>query len=266
MTFLLDRKEGPQEVALSRHAIGSNEFLAALPEADRSELSSRLRTVDLARRAVLHNVGENFRGAYFPHDGIVSLVVDLSTGEMIEAGTVGRDGVVGGAAGTPGAIALNRAVVQVEGRASLIGAEDLRAVADRSPSLRNKLLLHQHFLLGQAQQCAACNASHPIERRLARWLLRCRDLTRRDELPLTQEFVAEMLGVRRSSVSIVANILQRAGLIEYRRGHLRMLDVDGLRRSACECYDAINSLAGRLLGGSPPSAAPAGGNGSARMR
>jgi CRP-like cAMP-binding protein len=102
--------------------------------------------------------------------------------------------------------------------------------------------------LAQAQQSAACNATHTLEERLSRWLLRCRDLLDSDEIPLTQEFLAEMLGVRRTSVTLVASALQRSGLIQYRRGHIRLLDLEGLRESACECYATIKAHAGRLLG------------------
>jgi CRP-like cAMP-binding protein len=223
-------------------------LLACLPQSDQEALSAHLGVAELAPRQILHNPGERFSAVYFPHEGIVSLVVDLSTGEMVEAGTVGRDGVVGGAAAFVGAVPLSRAVVQVGGLASVIRADDLCRFADQNPRLRTKLFLYQYFLLAQAQQCAACNASHPVERRLARWLLRCRDLAGRDDIRLTQEFLAEMLGVRRSSVSLVANTMQSAGLIQYRRGYIRLIDIEALRKAACECYAALNSLSALLLG------------------
>jgi CRP-like cAMP-binding protein len=234
-------------MAVSTDAYLSNRLLACLPQSDRDVLSAHLSIEELAPRQILHNTGERFSAVYFPHEGIVSLVVDLSTGETIEAGTVGRDGVIGGAAAFVGAFALNRAVVQVGGLASVIHPDDLCRFTDRNPTLRTKLFLYQDFLLAQAQQCAACNASHPVERRLARWLLRCRDLAGRDDIRLTQEFLAEMLGVRRSSVSLVANTMQSAGLIKYRRGQIRLLDIEALRKSACECYGVLNSLSALLL-------------------
>jgi CRP-like cAMP-binding protein len=235
-------------MVVSADAHLSNRLLACLPQSDQEALSAHLAIAELAPRQILHNAGERFGAAYFPHEGIVSLVVDLSTGETIEAGTVGRDGVVGGSAAFDGAFALNRAVVQLGGLASVIDADDLCRFTDRNPTLRAKLFLYQDFLLAQAQQCAACNASHPVERRLARWLLRCRDLAGRDDIRLTQEFLAEMLGVRRSSVSLVANSMQVAGLIKYRRGQIRLLDIEALRETACECYDALNSFSALLLG------------------
>ena len=137
-------------------------------------------------------------------------------------------------------------MVQVRADASMIEPDALRLMVERSPGLRNSLMLYQHYLLAQAQQCAACNAMHPVESRLARWLLRCRDLTGRADMALTQEFLAEMLGVRRSSVSLVATALQRNGIIDYRRGQIRLLNVARLKALACECYDAVNTLAERL--------------------
>jgi CRP-like cAMP-binding protein len=236
---------------LSRSLHTANRFLARLPEPEQKALFSNLELVELNQHQVLHEMGRPIEAVYFPHSGIVSLVVDLKSGDMVEAGTVGCDGVAGGAAGFGRVEALNRAVVQVAGSASSVTAKELRALADGSPELRGQLFSQQQFLLAQAQQCAACNGIHPIERRLARWLLRCRDIAHRDELELTQEFVAEMLGVRRTSVSMVANILQRAGLIETRRGSVRLLDIDGLRANACECYAVICDLSERLLGYRP---------------
>lgn len=226
----------------------ANQLLARLAEPEREALLPHLRTVELVGGQVLHDVGERYKAAYFPHEGIVSMVVTLSNGDMVEAATVGRDGVVAGAAALAGAVALSRAIVQVRATASTIEPDALRLVTERSAGLRTKLMLFQHYMLAQAQQCAACNALHPVERRLARWLLRCRDLTGRSDMTLTQEFLAEMLGVRRSSVSLVANALQRAGVIDYRRGQVRLLKIERLNELTCECYEALNSLSRRLFG------------------
>ncbi len=231
---------------MSRHLHYGNQILARLPEAEKALLSPHLKRVDLGRNTIVHKFGEPFSAVYFPHDGIVSLVIDLSTGDTVETATVGREGVVGGAAGF-GAVAVNRAVVQVGGSASMIHAGDFRPLLNRSPTFRDMVALYQHFILAQAQQCAVCNTRHPVEQRLARWLLRCRDLTDWTDIPFTHEFMADMLGVRRSSVSLVANTLQRAGLIDYRRGRVRLLNIEGLRASACECYGLINEISERLL-------------------
>jgi len=236
---------------VSEDAHCANRFLARLCESDQQTLFPCLGIVDLAQKTTLHDVGQPYKAAYFPHDGIISLVVNLSTGDMVEAGTVGRDGVAGAAAAFTGALPVNRAVVQIGGRASAISVDDLCAVIHRSPGLRDRITLYQDFLLAQAQQCAACNATHPVESRLARWLLRCRDIADRDDLNLTQDYIAGMLGVRRTSVSAVANNLREAGLIECRRGGLRLLDIDGLRATACECYEAMNEISEALLGYRP---------------
>jgi CRP-like cAMP-binding protein len=184
---------------------------------------------------------------YFPHSGVVSLVVELNIGEMIETAMVGRDGVVNAAAALDGKVSFNKGIVQVAGAASVIDVEKIRRLADQLKSFRALLIRHEQVLFAQSQQSAACNASHSVENRLCRWLLRMRDLAGSDDLTLTQEFLAQMLGVRRPSVSVVANTLQKAGLIRYRRGHIRLLDVKGLRRGACECYGTVKAHYARLL-------------------
>jgi CRP-like cAMP-binding protein len=138
-------------------------------------------------------------------------------------------------------------VVQLAGRASVVDVGHVRSLAAGSVGFRTMLMRHEQFVMAQAQQSAACNASHTVEARIARWLLRCRDLAGSDDIALTQEFLAEMMGVRRTSVSLVANALQQAGLIKYRRGHIRLLDVGGLQASACECYETVKKHSERLL-------------------
>jgi CRP-like cAMP-binding protein len=230
---------------LSIHS--SNHMLAALTATDRDALLPHLKVVELPQEMVLFDAGDPIKAVYFPHIGIVSLVVDLSSGDMIEAAMVGQDGVVGGSAALNGGLSLNKAVVQLAGRASVGDVEHVRSLADSSAAFRTALMRHEQFLMAQAQQSAACNASHAAEARISRWLLRCRDLAGSDDIALTQEFLAEMMGVRRTSVSLVANTLQQAGLIKYRRGHIRVLDVEGLQDAACECYGTVKSHAGRLL-------------------
>jgi CRP-like cAMP-binding protein len=230
---------------LSLHS--SNLMLAALTPPDRDALLPHLKVIELPQELVLFDAGDPMKAVYFPHMGIVSLVVDLTSGDMIEAAMVGRDGVVGGSAALNGDLSLNKAVVQLMGRASVADVEHVRALAESSVVFRTALMRHEQFVMAQAQQSAACNASHAVEARISRWLLRCRDLAGSDDIALTQEFLAEMMGVRRTSVSLVANTLQQAGLIKYRRGHIRVLDVEGLQDAACECYDTVRSHADRLL-------------------
>jgi CRP-like cAMP-binding protein len=228
----------------------SNQVLAALLPADLDLLLPHLRFVDLPQETVLFEAGGAINRVFFPHNGIVSLVVELASGDMIEAAMIGREGVVGGLSALDTNISVSRAIVQVAGAASVVESEIVRRLADQSLGFRATLIKHEQILLAQSQQSAACNAVHTLEARLSRWLLRCRDLIGSDDIALTQEFVAQMLGVRRTSVSIVANTLQQAGLIKYKRGHIRLLDLEGLRDSACECYGTVKALSDRLIG--PP--------------
>jgi CRP-like cAMP-binding protein len=237
---------------MAQSHFSSNQVLASLLPADAGLLLPHLRFVDLPQETVLFEAGGTITRIFFPHSGIVSLVVELTSGDMIEAAMIGREGVVGGLAALDTNISVSRAIVQVAGAASVVEVDVVRALADQSIGFRTTLIKHEQILLAQSQQSAACNAAHTLEARLSRWLLRCRDLIGGDDIALTQEFVAQMLGVRRTSVSIVANTLQQAGLIKYKRGHIRLLDLQGLRDSACECYGSVRALSDRLIG--PPRA------------
>jgi len=229
----------------------SNQLLASLPAPDLDLLLPQLRFVDLPQETILFEAGDTISRIFFPHSGIVSLVVELGSGEMIEAAMIGREGVVGGLAALDSNVSVSQAIMQVAGAASAVDVDVVRRLAEQSNGFRTILIKHEQLLLAQSQQSAACNATHTLEARLSRWLLRCRDLIGGDDIALTQEFVAQMLGVRRTSVSIVANTLQQAGFIKYKRGQIRLLDVDGLRESACECYGAVKAVSDRLIG--PPS-------------
>ena len=162
---------------------------------------------------------------------------------------VGRDGVLHAASALDGKISLNRAIVQLPGYGSVISAQHLSDAADEFRDLRALLIRHEQVILAQAQQSGACVAAHVVEARMCRWLLRCRDLARSDELFITQEFLAQMLGVRRSHLSVVANTLQKAGFISYRRGRVRIVNPDGLKEAACECYETVRGHYARLLNG-----------------
>jgi CRP-like cAMP-binding protein len=223
-------------------------MLASLSAADFETLRPHLRPVELRQETVLFEVGDEINRAYFPHTGVISLVVNLASGEIIETGMIGRDGLLGGSAALNGKISVNRAIVQIAGTASTLDLDYLKSLADASITFRTTLNRHDQLILVQAQQSAACNISHSLDARLARWLLRCRDLMDSDDLVLTQEFIGQMLGVRRSSVSITSSTLQQAGLIRYNRGKIRILDVEGLQGAACECYGTVRSQSERLLG------------------
>jgi len=227
----------------------SNQVLASLAAGDLDTLMPYLRFDDLPQGRVLSEAGGTIDRIYFPHAGLVSIVVVLATGEMIEAAMVGREGVVGGLAALDG-ISIGTAIVQIAGSASVVDVKHVRQLVEQSPGFRTTLIKHEQVLLAQSQQSAACNSTHKLGARVSRWLLRCRDMVGADDLHLTHEFIAETLGVRRTSVSIVANTLQQAGLIKYKRGHIRLLDLEGLRDSACECYGTVKALSDRLIG--PP--------------
>ena len=152
---------------------------------------------------------------------------------------VGYDGMLGAAAVIDGRVSINRAIVQLAGTCRCCDANSLRQVLDQCGTLSALIAKHEQVLLAHAQQSAACNATHDLESRLARWLLRARDLAGSDELDLTQEYMAEMLGVRRTSVTLTAHSLQQAGPLKYSRGHIRILNVDALRELACECYEVV---------------------------
>jgi CRP-like cAMP-binding protein len=226
----------------------TNLLLASLPPENMAALVPHLRVVQLPQETVLFEAGDTIKAIYFPHTGIVSIVVDLASGETIETAMIGRDSLVGGSAALDDDIALNRAVVQVAGVASVVDVGTFRGLAQQSHTFHATMARHRQFILAQAQQSAACNAAHTLEARLARWLLRCRDLLGSDDIPLTQEFLAEMLGARRTSVTLVASALKQAGFIRYRRGHISVIDVEGLRDSACECYKTNKAQGKRLIG------------------
>jgi CRP-like cAMP-binding protein len=234
----------------------NNLLLNSLSVADAAVLRPHLRIIDLPQGDILFDVGDPIHQVYFPHSGIVSLVVSLATGETIESAMIGRESLVGGSSGLNGQESVYKAIVQIAGTASVLDSDRLRGLADASPASRTALFRHEQMILVQAQQSAACNATHTVEARLARWLLRSRDLQGSDDLVLTQEFLSQMLGVRRTSVSVVANTFQQAGFIRYSRGHIRILNLDGLRETTCECYHTVKAQAERLLSPSQGIAPP----------
>jgi CRP-like cAMP-binding protein len=192
-------------------------------------------------------IGDPINHVFLPHSGIISLVVELDQGERVEVAMIGRDSVLNLSGVLAGSTAVTNAIVMLPGVASLLNVDQLRIEAERRPALRGLLAAHGMAIFVQAQQTAGCNASHSVENRLARWLLRVRDLTGSDTFRLTQEFMAQMIGARRNSVSIVANTLQRSNYIRYSRGHIEIIDLDGLNRTACECYVAVKQHCEKLF-------------------
>lgn len=228
-----------------------NHFLSSLSASDSALLQPHLSEKDLPLGRVLYRAHEAITYVYFPSTGVVSLVVGLTNGQFVEAGMFGRNAAVGASAALDSRMALNEAIGQVGGTGVTASIQELKKLVAQSETLRIALVRQEETVLAQAQQVAACNAVHELEERLSRWLLQVRDLLQTDTLPLTQEFLGQMLGVQRSSVTLVARKLQEAGLIDYRRGRIRILDVTGLHESCCECYAAINAHFLRIVNWAP---------------
>ncbi len=224
----------------------SNFLLGRLAPATLARLAPHLSVIDLAATEVLAEPHQRIQRVYFPHSGIISCIVELSDGATIETGMIGRDGVFGASQALDDKVSLNLVTMQVAGRASVIAPERLRALANGMPEFKTLLIKYEQFSFAQVQQTAACNAVHDIDARACKWLSRMHDLVGPD-LPLTQEFFARMMGVRRTSVTTVAGALQEGGLISYSRGRLHIVDIERIRERACECDGAVRSHFQRMF-------------------
>jgi CRP-like cAMP-binding protein len=224
-----------------------NRLLQLLPAADYEALRPHLQIVELNKETVLVEAGGALTHVFLPHFGIVSMVVSLSEGQTVAVAMIGNDGIVGAAEALADGIALTDAVVLCPGTASAIAVADVRTFADQNAAFRNLIARYAQTLLTQAQQSAACNATHSVEERLSRWLLRARDLWDGETLPMTQELLARMIGVQRNAVSIVAHALQEAGVISYSRGRIEITDMEALLDTSCECYRTVKARHARLL-------------------
>jgi CRP-like cAMP-binding protein len=218
-----------------------NRILSRAGPVDFEDVRRQLRAVELKYGTVIAESRSRVNEVYFPHSGILSCVVELEDGSAIESGMIGKDGVFGAGQAIDNKLSLHKVVVQVPGTASVISADHLKAVAQSSSDFLTLLIKYEQFFLGQVQQNTACNALHSVEQRMCKWLLRMYDLVG-THLPLTQEFMAQMMGVQRTSVNGVARQLQSEGLISYRRGHVTILDIDLVERRACECHRTIREL------------------------
>jgi CRP-like cAMP-binding protein len=225
-----------------------NLLLSQLGQEDFELLEPYLKVTAFEQHSVLFEAEKEIRHVYFPTGAVVSLVVTLESGETVEAAMVGADGVVGASAALDGRVSLSRGIIQLPGDIVVCSLDGLKSAALQSPKLLSVLIRHEQTVYAQAQQSAACFASHHVQMRLCRWLLRARDLSGTDTLNFTQEYLAEMLGVRRTSVTAVAHALQSAGLIKYARGKIRILDAEALQDGACECYETVKRHYNRLLG------------------
>ena len=216
-----------------------NKLLLSLPRDQFDLLAPHLITQSLTQGLVLIEAGNEVDYVYFPHYGMLSLLVVLKDGKAIETATVGCEGVVGAMAGLGLYKSLVRVVVQLPVGITKISATQFRKAAAASDAIRNLCVQYNEVLLSQARVTAACNTMHVIEERFCRWMLQCADRAGSSTVNLTQEFLAEMLGVRRTSVTEVATKLQSAGLISYSRGVINILDPPGLRERSCECFETL---------------------------
>jgi len=233
---------------IERNASFRNAILAASSPEDIDAMRPHLHRVTLTSNQVLYEMDSPITDVFFVEEGVVSLAAAALNNGQVEVGLTGREGLVG----APVILnrqpySVNRAFIQVPGAAYRMSAAVLRTVTDRSADLRDQCLRYIDFLLVQTAQVAACNARHNLPERLARWLLMVRDRIDSASLPMTQEFLSVMLGVRRSGVSVAASTLQAGGLIRVQRGHVLILDHDGLAAASCDCYRAIQSSRYRIL-------------------
>ena len=217
----------------------SNKLLEALPREDFQLLASHLVSEKIAQGTVLFDAGAEVDQLYFPLSGMVSLVVVMRDGKTIETATVGREGAIGAMAGLGLHVSTVRAIARLPVFASRIGAPQFRKAAGASKPIAHMCILCNEVLLEQARITAACIARHHIEARFCRCLLQTRDRAKSDTIMLTQEFLSEMLGVRRTSVTEVAHKIQADGVISYSRGAIKILDLEALKVLSCECYETL---------------------------
>ena len=225
-----------------------NQLLASLSDASLASVWPKLTSVTLELRQEIYRQDGPILSVYFPQTGMISLVAQLDDGLQAEVGLVGYEGM-GGASLLAGVdTSYSEAIVQLPGTALRMSAADFRVEIEANVPFRAVLLRYNEALQAQVMQTAACNSRHGLEQRLARWLLMALDRGGSAELPLTQDFMAMMLGVHRPSITVTAGILQRAGLIKYANGLVVVLNRDALEAASCECYGAVKRRFATLLG------------------
>lgn len=227
---------------------GENRLLAALPEEDFDLVSSDTEKVSLALKEVLYEPGQPIEHVYFVTSGVVSLLVTMQNASAVEIATVGNEGVVGMPVFLGAETSPIRAITQIPGSALRMSVAAFKRVVEPAGAIHDLIRRYSQALINQISQSVACNHLHSIEDRMCRWLLTCHDRVGADDFPLSHEFLAQMLAVRRPSVTIAAGSLQKAGLITYRRGHVTIVDRPALEAGACECYGVVRHQYDRLLG------------------
>jgi len=241
LTFAMPVSSSPQQ----------NHLLAALPAAEFDRLAPELELVPMALGEALYESGGHLQHVYFPTTSIVSLLYVMENGASAEIAIVGNEGILGVSLFMGGETTPNRAVVQSAGHGYRLKAQLLKQEFRRAGPVMDLLLRYTQALITQMAQTAACNRHHSIDQQLCRWLLLSLDRLSTRELTMTQELIANMLGVRREGVTEAAGKLQRAGIIRYSRGHITVLDRDRLERDVCECYAVVKKEFDRLLSDLP---------------
>jgi CRP-like cAMP-binding protein len=225
-----------------------NEILLGLTATDGKALFSKLELVRLKVHHLLHEPGDALKSVYFCNSGMISILSVFPDGKSVEVGLVGKEGVVGLPLLVGFRTSATRAISQIDATAFRVDGEALIAFLLKSPMLERSLQQYSLTFNMEITQLAACNRLHDVEERLARWLLMCADRIKSSELPLTQEFLSQMLGTRRSSVTVAAGILQKAGMIAYNRGDVKIVDRPKLEAAACECYGLMQRQRDRWRG------------------
>jgi len=230
--FAAPRRDGDGNLVL-------NNILLRLSPEEFDLLSSKLEFVRLKRYQVVHEAGETLKSAYFCNSGMLSVVIIMPEGKSVEVCQVGTEGFSGIPLIAGFRTSYTRTVVQVEATAFRIDAARFRAAFRELPTLEREVQRFAQLAAMQVAQIAACNRLHEVEERLARWLLMCHDRLGSNSLPLTEDFLAEMLGSRRASVSVAISVLTKAGFIEHKRGKAIILDRQGLEKACCDCYEQL---------------------------
>ena len=227
-----------------------NRILLDIPPKEREMLFSKLEFVRLKTHHVLHEPGDTLKSAYFCNSGLVSILSVFPDGKSVEVGLVGKEGFIGLPLVAGFRTSSTRAVAQIEGSAFRVDGETLITILRQAPKLERQLQQFSQIMGMQATQIAACNRLHEVNERLGRWLLMSADRTGSESVPLTQELLAQMLGTRRSSVTVAAGMLQKAGLIAHTRGDVEIIDRPNLEEAACECYRIMERQTKRWQGDS----------------
>jgi len=224
-----------------------NHLLRLLPTSELDTILARAEDVTVRSKEVVYRRGETIRHVYFPENCVISIVTELENGDAVEAMTVGSDGFAGIALFHGVSASRLKGIGQISGQAWRLAADEFRELSHSCENFNRVLHRYCQLIFETVSQSAACNRLHVIEQRCARWLLMSQDRVGRDEFNLTQEFLAEMLGVRRPGVTVAMGALEKAGLIGHSRGMITVVDRPGLEKAACECYRTVKSRQGELI-------------------